>query len=158
MINKNVFHSIITSLKVCNASYNKRTECEPSQLVRTESNEAENKAAEKHSTLMTIIWFFSNFFFHFFDVSGHFEQIKKKIKIFFLKIWWFRGVNHWGWKGRFWSNCHKNADLCSLETSLWPTKFLYRLLAWSKRKSCSKSDKILSPKNLKSQKNSTKKW
>ena len=69
----------------------------------------------------------------------------------------FGGVYHWGWKGQFWSNCHKNADLYSLETSLWPKNFLYRLLARSKRKSCSKSDKILSPKNLKSQKNSTKK-
>ena len=58
-----------------------------------------------------------------------------------MKIWWFRGVNRWDWKGQYCSNCHKNADLCSLETSLSSTKFLYRLVARSKRKACSKSTK-----------------
>lgn len=164
----------------------KRAECEPSQLGRTESNEAENKAAENHSTLMTIIWFSQLFFFIFFDISGHFEQIKKfekkilknfevpkKIEpkkkvtysmcffhvsshgehfspwnflshfwnIFFLisLILGFWGVNYWGWTGQFWSIRPKNTDLFSLETPLWPTKFVYRLLSWLERNGCPKT-------------------
>ena len=83
----------------------------------------------------------------FFHVSSHGEHfspwnfLSHFLNIFFLisLILGFWGVNYWGWTGQFWSIRPKNTDLFSLETPLWPTKFVYRLLSWLERNGCPKT-------------------